>query len=73
MRAGTVVPATAGLRAEYRETVLALNEGRDRSPGDSYVVVGLVLRAGHRSMRAGTVVPATVDCRDHRRVADHAQ
>ena len=35
MRAGTVVPATGSTSVPPGSAVATLNEGRDRSPGDS--------------------------------------
>ena len=59
MRAGTVVPATVERRQRRLELPDSLNEGRDRSPGDSIEADLIRFKRLYRSMRAGTVVPAT--------------
>ena len=63
-KAGTVVPATHRRMAVQRSPSSSrppLNEGRDRSPGDTRAPAALVAQTvrGHRSTKAGTVVPAT--------------
>ena len=59
-KAGTVVPATdATCFGLMHQITAALNEGRDRSPGDSTLIVRLPQVLVGRSTKAGTVVPAT--------------
>ena len=59
-KAGTVVPATPeqGSPLAYGGPD-PLNEGRDRSPGDTRIAPHNGIRVRHRSTKAGTVVPAT--------------
>ena len=64
MRAGTGVPATAARRGRLLLPPVSLNEGRDRSPGDSRHLIEAELPVGGRSMRAGTGVPATAESSD---------
>ena len=60
-KAGTVAPATdAAVRVDACRDLLSLNEGRDRSPGDSRADEQVAPGADEqRSTKAGTVAPAT--------------
>ena len=58
-KAGTVVPATGSGGRPRRGRHTTLNEGRDRSPGDSRYAAHVRWSGRNRSTKAGTVVPAT--------------